>query len=344
MPTIGSLDEFPRASLCHAPTPLESMPNLCRAIGIDRAYVKRDDCTGMAFGGNKLRQLEFYLGEAVAQGAEVILITGAVQSNFVRQAAAGANKLGMHCHIQLEQRVPKADPIYNNSGNVLLDRLLGATIHSYDQGEDETGADRALEGIADDLRQQGHKPYVIHLAPGHKPLGALGYVDCARETLAQIETMELDVGRFIVPSGSAATHAGFLFGLRALGCQTPVTGVCVRRPANSQRPRLISRCEEIADLLQVPNPVKNSDIILDDDMLAPGYGMLNQATGKAITLAASTEALMLDPVYTGKTFATLIANSPKMPNSAPLFLHTGGTPAMFAYLNDMADVLESVGN
>ncbi len=144
---LGRLDALPRARLAHTPTPLEALPNLSARLG-GALYVKRDDCTGLAFGGNKVRQLEFYLGEAVAQEADTILITGAVQSNFARLAAAAARKLGMDCHIQLEQRVPKTDPLYRNSGNVLLDRILGATLHSYAHGEDEAGADRRIRDFA----------------------------------------------------------------------------------------------------------------------------------------------------------------------------------------------------
>jgi D-cysteine desulfhydrase/L-cysteate sulfo-lyase len=148
------------------------MPNLEARIGGVRLYVKRDDCTGLALGGNKVRQLEFYMGEAQADGADTVLITGAVQSNFVRLTAAAARKLGMDCHVQLEERVPNTDPAYRNSGNVLLDRILGATIHSYSEGEDEAGADRRLGEIAAELESRGRRPYIIHLAPGHKPLGA----------------------------------------------------------------------------------------------------------------------------------------------------------------------------
>jgi D-cysteine desulfhydrase/L-cysteate sulfo-lyase len=136
---LGCLDDLPRAVLWAAPTPLEPMENLRRGLSSGPLYVKRDDCMGLAFGGNKVRQLEFYLGAAQDQDADTILITGAVQSNFVRLAAAAARKLSMDCHIQLEERVPKTDPLYRNSGNVLLDRLLGATLHSYPDGEDEAG-------------------------------------------------------------------------------------------------------------------------------------------------------------------------------------------------------------
>jgi D-cysteine desulfhydrase/L-cysteate sulfo-lyase len=220
---LGRISAIPRTRLFAGPTPLEAMPNLARSCGGGTFVVKRDDCMGLAFGGNKVRQLEFYIGEAQAQNADTVLITGAVQSNFVRLAAAAARKSGMDCHVQLEERVTKSDAAYRNSGNVLIDRLLGATLHSYPDGEDEAGADKRLGEIADGLRQSGRRPYVIPLAPGHPPLGALGYVVAAHELARQIADTGLEIDEIVVASGSGNTHAGLLFGLRALGSGIPVT-------------------------------------------------------------------------------------------------------------------------
>ncbi len=335
---LGRLDALPRVALGHAPTPIEAMPNLSAETGAAVLYVKRDDCTGLALGGNKVRQLEFYLGEARDAEADTVLITGAVQSNFVRLAAAGARRLGMDCHIQLEERVPKRDPVYRSSGNVLLDRILGATLHAYPQGEDEAGADRRLHEIAGELEGRGRRPYVIHLAPGHPPLGALGYVVAARETLAQIEGLDLALDEIVVPSGSGNTHAGLLFGLRALGSPIPVTGICVRRPEAAQRERIAARCREIADLLEVASPVAESDIVLREEHLAPGYGRLNAATRRAVERAARTEALLLDPVYSGKTMAGFLDRAAAAgPGRSLLFLHTGGAPAIFAYGDSLTE-------
>ncbi len=329
---LGRLGAFPRARLCHAPTPLEAMPNLGARLGRDGLYVKRDDCTGLALGGNKVRQLEFYLGEAQSIAADTILITGAIQSNFARLAAAAARKLGMDCHIQLEERVPKTDPVYRNSGNVLLNRILGATIHSYVHGEDETGADRRLHEIADELEARGRRPYIIPLAPGHKPLGALGYVVAAREILDQMKAGGISIDEVVVPSGSGNTHAGLLFGFRALGCPVTVTGICVRRAAPPQRARIESHCREIAELLGLDPIVGGDDIRLADEFLAPGYGRLNGPTVRAIELAARCEGLILDPVYTGKAMAGFLDRaSDAAPGRSLLFIHTGGTPALFAY-------------
>jgi len=329
---LGRLGEFPRVVLGHTPTPIEAMANLGARLGGARLYVKRDDCTGLAFGGNKVRQLEFYLGAARARGADTVLITGAVQSNFARLSAAAARKLGMDCHIQLEERVATADALYRSSGNVLLDRILGATIHSYPAGEDEAGADRRLGEIAAGLEDRGRRPYIIPLAPGHPPLGALGYVVAAHEIVTQMAAGDLSFDEIVVPSGSGSTHAGLLFGLRALGCPIPVSGICVRRDAPAQRPRIRARCGEIADLLRLAPVVEDRDIVLIDRFLAPGYGRLNEDTLRAIEDAAHSEGLILDPVYTGKTMAGFIHRARAGgAGRSLLFVHTGGTPALFAY-------------
>ena len=337
---LGRLDALPRARLDQGSTPLEAMPNLAAQIGGVRLAVKRDDLTGLALGGNKVRQLEFYLGEAQAQAADTILITGAVQSNFARLAAAAARKLAMDCHIQLEERVPKTDPAYRSSGNVLLDRILGATLHSYPEGEDEAGADRRLGEIAAELESRGRRPYIIPLAPGHKPLGALGYVVAARELLSQMAEQGLAFDEVVVPSGSGNTHAGLLFGLRALGSAMQVAGVCVRREAAAQRPRLIARCQEIAELLGLAPAVGDDDILLDDRFLAPGYGQLNAATVEAMETAARSEGLILDPVYSAKTMAGFLERARSGGEGRSLlFLHTGGTPATFAYVTALTEAL-----
>ena len=333
---IGRLNDLPRMRLGHAPTPIESMANLAADIGDISLFVKRDDCTGLAFGGNKVRQLEFYMGEAQAAAADTILITGAVQSNFVRLATAAARAAGMECHIQLEERVVRDDPLYRNSGNVLLDKILGATLHTYAEGEDEAGADRRLDEIATELQRGGRRPYVIHLAAGHKPLGALGYVVAARELLTQMQDQDLTFDEIVVPSGSGATHAGLLLGLRALGSSIPVHGICVRRPAAAQHKRIASRCREIAALLGIACPVVDADIHLNDTCLAPGYGCLNEATRSAIVRTARTEALFLDPVYSGKAMAGFLQRAERAePGRSMLFLHTGGTPTIFAYGDDL---------
>lgn len=328
------LADFPRVRLAHTPTPFEPMDGLTKLLGGPRLYVKRDDCTGLAMGGNKARQLEFYLGEARARDADTILITGAVQSNYLRMTAAAAARLGMACEIQHEERVPGMDADYHNSGNVLLDRVLGATIHACPGVADEKAADAALEAIAGDVRARGGRPYVIHLGEAHPPLGALGYIDAAREVLDQASQAGLALDLIVVPSGSALTHVGMLVGLRLAGSRVPVLGICVRRGRDEQAERVLRRASEAADMIGKPGLISAEDVRVEDRVLAPGYGVANDETLEAISLAARHEGLLLDPVYSGKALAGLIAlvrEGAVAPDHTVVFLHTGGTPALFGY-------------
>ena len=332
MSISAKLDVLPRTPLAHTPTPIEKLNNLSAVLGGGALYVKRDDCTGLAMGGNKARQLEYYFGEALQQNADTVLITGAVQSNFVRMAAAAAAKLDLDCHIQLEERVGDAGADYRQSGNVLLDRILGATIHTYPKGEDEDGADANLKMIADELRSTGRQPYIIPVAPGHPPLGALGYVRAAEEILDQLGDLEDEIDHIFVASGSGSTHAGLLFGLRSLNWLKPVIGVCVRRNRALQHDRISNRCREVAELLDMDNPVTSEDIRITDETFAPGYGKLNDQTLEAIDLCARREGLLLDPVYTGKSMAACLKHVRNIEKSqSTLFIHTGGTPGLFGY-------------
>jgi D-cysteine desulfhydrase family pyridoxal phosphate-dependent enzyme len=328
------LSSFPRVKIAHVPTALEEMPNLTRALAGPKLFVKRDDNTGVAFGGNKARQLEYYFGEALEQRADTILITGAVQSNYARMTAAVSARMGMECHVQLEERMPDTDELYRTSGNVLLDRLVGAKIHTFPEGEDEKGADQALEKIAGDLRRRGAKPYVIHLGPEHPPLGALGYIDAAGELLNQLDEMRLKIDNIIIPSGSGLTQSGLLFGLRALGSSVRVTGNCHRRTAVFQKERILQVLRDISELLRIDDPTNEEDVVVYDGALGPGYGRMNSGTREAILLAAQKEALFCDPVYSGKAMAgmiSLIREGRFRKDSHVLFWHTGGQPAIFAY-------------
>lgn len=330
---FGRLGDYPRVPLSSLPTVIEPAPKLSAETGLN-LFIKRDDLTGLAFGGNKTRQLEFYFGAAQAQGADAIVITGAVQSNYVRVAAAAAGRLGMEMHVQAEERVPDMDPLYYKSGNILLGDLLGVQRYSYPDGEDEAGADRAVQAIADTLRAEGKRPYVIPLGPGHPPLGALGYILAAAEIVEQLRASETRIDAIVLASGSGFTHAGMLFGLRALGQDMAVHGICVRRAAPAQIQRIAGHCRELARMLDMAEVVSEPDIRLFDEVLAPGYGQLNPATADAIVLAARCEGLFLDPPYTGKVMAGLMAlaaNRTLAQDSNVMFVHTGGTPALFAY-------------
>ena len=332
---LAGIARFPRVRLGHAPTPIDPAPNLGAALGID-LRIKRDDCTGLAFGGNKVRQLKFHFGESRARGADTVLVTGAVQSNLVRIAAAAARKLGMAVHIQLENRVSDMGALFRTSGNLLLDRVLGATLHPFPEGEDEAAADAALERRAAALTAEGRNPYVIHSAPGHPPLGGLGYVLAAEEIVEQAPGMRFDA--VVCASGSALTHAGMLVGLRALGERVPVLGICVRRDAASQAARVARAAAALAAMIERPDAFDAGGVDVSDAVLAPGYGRLNEAAREAMALAARHEGLLLDPVYTAKAMAGLIAHVRSgriAPGSRVLFVHTGGQPALFAYADSL---------
>lgn len=318
-----------REIIVDGPTPLQRAKRLSDELGID-LFIKRDDLAGPSMGGNKSRQLEYYFGAALAMGADTILITGAVQSNFVRLAAAVARAKGLHPIVQLENRVQGKGLAYHSGGNVLLSKILDAEILTYPEGEDEAGADAALHARAEDLKLEGRVPYIIHLSEGHPPLGALGYVDAAHEILDQSE----DFDAYVVASGSGSTHAGLLAGLRGAGSKARVIGGCVRRPASDQSARIGRITRRLAALYDGATLVTGDDIVVRDDAFAPGYGQIGPRAARAMKLMARLEGLMLDPVYTAKSFATLlicVENGDIPAGSRVCFVHTGGLAALFAY-------------
>lgn len=321
--------KFARAELVSAVTPIESLPNISKVLGVD-LHIKRDDLAGTTMGGNKSRQLEYYLGAAQQAAADTVLITGAVQSNFVRTAAASAAKLGMKTIVQLEARVPDVDALYGTNGNVLLSRLLGVEIMHYPEGEDEAGADAALRARADQERQAGRTPYVIPLALGNPPLGALGYMRAAREILKQDAAFDV----VVIASGSGLTHAGLLAGLRQAGHTAQVIGSCVRRDMVQQRSRIRTVLDALVALDPDTPQVQDADIMIWDGALTPGYGQLGAPAGEALAMMARTEGIVLDPVYTAKVFAAipaLITSGDIAAGSRVLFVHTGGLASLFAY-------------
>lgn len=320
---------LPRINLIAAPTPIEPLANLSKHLGIE-LWVKRDDLAGTTLGGNKSRQLEFYLGAAVAAQADTILITGAVQSNFVRTAAACAARCGMRTIVQLENRVPGQDDLYHQSGNVLLNHLLGAEVMAYPEGEDEAGADAALRARAEAERRAGHRPYVIPLALGNPPLGALGYVEAAKEIAAQ----DAGFDTIVVASGSGLTHAGLIAGFDQLGLPVQIIGSCVRRDARAQRERLTQVDAALGELMGISAAFALDKVHLWDGALAPGYGQVGDRARAAMSLMGQYEGLLLDPVYTAKTFAAIpaLVETGEIPQGARvLFVHTGGLASLFAY-------------
>jgi len=337
---LPSLKRHSRVDLGIQRTPLEVLLNLGEALNIN-LFVKRDDCFPFALAGNKVRQLEYYLGPAKDKGADTVLITGAVQSNFVRLCAAACRKLGWHPVVQLEKRVPNQSKNYNTSGNVLLNNMLGAETHYFEEGENEAAADANLDALAMELSNKGKKPYVIHLGIEHPPLGALGYVLAAAEVYLQFESQGIMPDHVVIPSGSGLTHAGFLCGARAIGWNVKVHGICVRRNKEAQVERITRRAKEIDTMLDIVGNVTSGDILVSDDVLAPGYGQLNDEVKEAIKLASHREGLLLDPVYSGRAFAGLIAlvrDGTIAKNETVSFIHTGGLAALFGYQDELNSI------
>jgi D-cysteine desulfhydrase len=321
------LARFPRLDLLGAPTALEKLSRLSEWAGCD-IYVKRDDTTPLALGGNKLRKLEYLAADALAQGADTLITAGAIQSNHVRQTAALAAKLGLGCVALLENPIGTADPAYLGNGNRLLLDLFDTKVELV---ENLDNADEQLQALAERLRASGRKPYLVPIG-GSNALGALGYVRAGLELAEQVKATGLDFAAVVLASGSAGTHSGLALGLSESLPQLPVIGVTVSRTDEAQRPKVQGLAERTAELLGVPLPA-SVKVELWDEFFAPRYGEPNAGTLSAIKLLASLEGLLLDPVYTGKAMAGLLDGIKRQRfNDGPLiFLHTGGAPALFAY-------------
>ena len=328
------LSEFPRISLAHLPTPLEHLPRLTKHLGGPDIYVKRDDCTGLATGGNKTRKLEFAMGEAVDKGADTIITVGAVQSNHVRQTAAAACKLGLACEILLEHRIAEPTEPYMTSGNAFLDRIFGANIREFPGGTD---FDAALDEVADEVRTNGGKPYVL---PGgsSNPTGALGYVNCGFELLDQFEQQNLAVGYIITATGSAGTQGGLITGLKARNSDIPLLGIGVNAPKDAQEEKVYELACETAEFIGKPGIVAREDIVANCDYVGDGYGVPTESMNDAVLLLARLEGLLFDPVYSGKALAgmlDLIRRGGFKDAGTIVFLHTGGAAALFAYVDQL---------
>ncbi len=325
------LARFPRLSLGQFPTPLEALPNLSRFLGGPTLYIKRDDNTGLASGGNKTRKLEFLLADAVRQGADVVITQGATQSNHVRQTIAGAAKIGLKTQILLERRVEKFGEDYQRSGNVLLDNLLGGTV--VDHLPAGTDMQQAMETLADTLRAQGHKPYVIP-GGGSNPIGALGYVACAEELLYQSSQQRLRIDRIVHATGSTGTQAGLLAGLEATNSGIPVLGISVRAPRAKQEENVYALAARTWQLLGARGEFPRDRVVVNSDYVGEGYGLPTSGTLEALRLLAQLEGILLDPVYTGKGMAGLIDLIRKglfKKDEHVVFIHTGGSAGLFGY-------------
>ncbi len=327
------LDQFPRVPLAHLPTPLEHLPRLSAELGGPQIYVKRDDCTGLATGGNKTRKLEFSMAAALEAGADTIVTVGAVQSNHVRQAAAAACKLGLACEVLLEHRVSDPSEYYTASGNVLLDRIFDANLREYPDGTD---FDAAMEAVAGEVRSAGGTPYII---PGgaSNPVGALGYVNCVIEMLGQFEEQGLDISHIVTATGSAGTQAGLVVGLKALESDIPLLGIGVNVPQDEQEQKVYDLACETAGFIGKPGCVAREDVVANCNYVGAGYGVPTESMNEAVLMLARTEGLLFDPVYSGKALAGMIdlIRTGRLGDGNIVFLHTGGAAALFAYADQL---------
>lgn len=324
------LARYPRHFLAHLPTPLEKLDRLTAELGGPEIWIKRDDCTGLSTGGNKTRKLEFLMAEAQVEVADMVMTQGATQSNHARQTAAFAAKLGMECHILLEDRTHSNNQNYNNNGNVLLDHLHGATTEKFSDGLDMNAE---MEKVADRFRADGKKVYTIP-GGGSNPTGALGYVNCALELLSQVNERALKVDHIVHATGSAGTQAGLITGLKALNANIPLLGISVRAPKAKQEENVFNLAVATAEKLGCAGVVEREDVVANTDYVGEGYGLSTPGGLEAITLLAELEAILLDPVYSAKGAAgliDLIRQGHFKKGERIVFLHTGGAAALFGY-------------
>jgi L-cysteate sulfo-lyase len=330
-----NLSSFARVRLTQAPTPFEFMPNITRVLGGPNIYIKRDDNTGLATGGNKTRKLEFLIGDALAQGATHIVTQGATQSNHVRQTIAAANKHGMKTTALLEERVSGAHADYYNSGNVLLDQIFGATLETRPAGLD---MNNELVAVGERLRAAGEKPYLIP-GGGSNPIGALGYVVAAQEIISQTNELGLRVDCVVHATGSTGTQAGLVVGLQAANSGIPVLGISVRAPRDKQEENVRKLARQTWDLLGARGAFPDDTVQANADYVGGGYGVPTDGMIEAVQLLARHEGILLDPVYSGKGFAGLVdlvrrGHFTKGQNI--VFLHTGGAIGLFGYRDVLA--------
>ena len=329
------ISDAPRLELGFLPTPLVPLERLSARLGGPRLWLKRDDCTGLATGGNKTRKLEYLLADAIRQQADAIVTFGAVQSNHARQTAAACAAAGMPCHLVLARKVPWPHPHYDTSGNVLLDRLLGADVQVV---APDAFAD-ARAALLDRLERDGRLPYVIPVG-GSSHVGAMGYTRCAMELMEQSRALEFALTDVVHASSSAGTQAGLLAGFAGLvldgdGTAPRVHGINVSEVDPTVLPKDVQRLvgEVIAER-GLDAAVAAEDVRLDDRYLGDGYGLPTEATVAAIRLLAGTEGVLLDPVYSGKAFAALVDRIERGEFAGVddvVFIHTGGTASLAVY-------------
>lgn len=321
-----TVSSYPRNTYTPYITPIEPLEKLSKHLGGPNIYVKRDDMLGLAAGGNKTRKLEYLMADAMAKGADTLITCGALQSNHCRLTLAAAAKEGLACHLVLLE-LPKQYDSHANGNNFLF-HLMGATVHVVPQGGDYAGK---MQQVADTLAAQGKRPYIIPLA-GSNDLGTLGYVRCAEELISQLGDAQLAVDHIVVASGSGGSQAGLLAGLSGLGRDIPVTGISVLRDIPMQHGIIYELANQVCHNLNYP-AIAADDVILFD-FIGSGYAKPSAEMVDAVTLVARCEGILLDPSYTGKAMAGLISlmqDGYFDTCENILFLHTGGSPGLYAY-------------
>ncbi|MFC7049473.1 D-cysteine desulfhydrase family protein [Emcibacter nanhaiensis] len=323
------LASFARITLGHFPTPLEYMENLSRELDGPQIWIKRDDCTGLASGGNKTRKLEFVLGEAIAGGADTILTTGGIQSNHARQTAAACARLGLRCILMLAPPPDWASSAYKNSGNICLDRLFGAEIHILPEGQ---SPEQALESLASDVARTGGIPFIVPLGAS-TPVGALGYVNCALELATQAKDLDLKVTRIVSAAGSGGTQAGLMAGIAALNKDIVCEGIDIDAARERTEQRTKSLLAGVMPLIG-ETAAALPTVTMRDDFAGPAYGATTPAAQESIRQVALSEGIVLDSAYTGKAMSALISGIQEgryQKDEVIVFLHSGGFPLTFAY-------------
>ena len=340
MSLADALARMPRVALVDAPTPIQPLKRIEEAMGPAlngiKLYVKRDDLMGLGGGGNKLRKLEYLMGDAAANGCDTIIATGGIQSNFTRVAAAACARERLACELVLAPLVPETDDEYQRNGNTILNDLFGARVHVLGRGE--SAADFARRR-AEELAAQGRRPYLTP-GGGSNSISALGYVRCALELDTQLNSSGLDDAIIVTANGSNGTHAGLLAGFKALG-RSPhqIRAFTVLADAENSRGSTLTMANGTLELLGASDRLGFDDVRIAGDQRGRGYGLVTDAMIEALRLMASCEGLLLDPVYSGKAFAGVIGDvrSGRYPaGSSVVFLMTGGTPALFAYRSAFA--------
>ena len=329
---MDALGRFARFPLIDAPTRIERLERLEQAIGAGgrtRLWVKRDD-VGLGGGGNKLRKLEFLLGEAIADGCDTFVTTGGIQSNHARLSAAAAARAGLACELVLARMVAREDEEYRQSGNVLLDGIFGATVHRVEG----PGAWPFARERAERLRSEGRRAYLVG-AGGSSPVGCLGYAACAAEIAKQEQEMGLSLVRIVVANGSSGTHAGLAAGFVAMRQDAArVKSFTVLAPLEEARRATLDLAQLTLALLDSDARIGPDSVVVAGEQRGEGYGIATQAMLDAVRLMARTEGLLLDPVYSGKAFAGFLADARDGAEGDLLFVMTGGTPGLFAYRGD----------